>query len=306
MKRGTFVIKKALALLLIVCCLCWCAAAECERHVYRAGEAEPFAPDAETFDLYVCPLLGADCMVLKCGGQTMLVDMGKANDYEIIKGVLNDLGVDHIDIAFNTHPHTDHLGSMIQLLADYPVGRFMTAFADDYTADEVVQRSTLRAVHAAGVPVTYVEDGYAFSLGGAQMTVIRQTKYMYPEPNPNPQSAMLKITFGERSILLCADVVQTAQLYIAQTHDLKADIFKWPHHGLNKVYREFWENVDAEYAFITHGYMNTMESQAQLNKYGIPHDFATWGVIHLSTDGDYWLVDQQLNEMGERCVEMYR
>lgn len=301
-------IKRFAAFVLILCCLLTAsgALADGERRVWRVGEKAAFGAEEETFDLYVCPLLGADCMVLRCGGQTMLVDMGKANDYEIIKGVLNDLGIDKIDIAFNTHPHTDHLGSMIQILQDYPVGQFMTAFDDDYTAEEVVQRSTLKAVRAAGIPVVRIEDGDTFSLGGAEMTVIRQTRYVYKEPNPNPLSAMLMIRFGDCRILLCADVVQTAQLHIAETHDLKADIIKWPHHGLNKVYREFWENADPEYAFITHGYMNTMEAQAQLNKYGVPHDFATWGVIHLSANGEYWLVDQTLNEMGERCVKMYR
>ncbi|MBQ9197000.1 MAG: MBL fold metallo-hydrolase [Clostridia bacterium] len=298
--------KRFFALLLMLTLAFSTAQAEGVRRVYRAGEREAFAEDAETFDLYVCPLLGADCMLLTCGGQTMLVDMGKANDYDLIREVLNAQGVERIDIAFNTHPHTDHLGSMIQLLEDYPVGRFMTAFDDDYTAEEVVQRSTLRAVRAAGVPVTRVEDGDTFALGNARMTVVRQTKYMYPEPNPNPFSAMLMVEYGDCRLLLCADVVQSAQLYIAQTHDLKADIMKWPHHGLNKVYRELLENVQPEYAFITHGYMNTTEAQEQMNRYGIPHDFATWGVIHLSTDGQYWLVDQQLNEMGERCVQMYR
>lgn len=287
-----------LAALLLFCCAC------CEEagHVYRAGEELSVVPGADTFDLYVCPLLGADCMVLCCGGQTMLVDMGKANDYGTIRLVLQDVGVDRIDIAFNTHPHTDHLGSMIQLSADYPVGCFMTAFPPDYTGTEVIQISTLKALEEARIPVITVEDGFVFYLGDARVQVIRQTKYV----NPNPLSAMLKITFGQRSILLCADVIGSAQKYLAETHDLKADIFKFPHHGLNKVMREFLEGIDPEYAFFTHGYANTAEAQAQLVRYGIPHDFATWGMIHLSTDGQIWLVRQHLNENGLRWDEKYR
>ena len=300
--------KKLMTAALLLCCLlCACRAlGEGEKRVWRAGEKEAFGETEETFDLYVCPLMGADCMVLVCGGQTMLVDMGKANDYEAIREVLEDLKIARIDIAFNTHPHTDHLGSMRRILQDYPVGRFMTAFDDDYTAEDVVQRSTVRALREAGVPVERIEDGDAFSLGNARMTVIRQTRYVYTYPNPNPLSAMLMIEFGDCRALLCADVVQDAQLYIAQTHDLKVDIFKYPHHGLNKVYRELLENIQPEYCFFTHGYMNTREAQQQMDKYGIPYDFATWGVIHLFTNGDYWLVDQTFNELGERCVKMYR
>lgn len=293
----------ALMLALFFCLSAVSAAGEEDvRRVFRAGEKESFAEGAETFDLYVCPLLGADCMILTCGGQTMLVDMGKANDYPIIKGVLDGLGVKKIDIAYNTHPHTDHLGSMIQLLADYPIGQFMTAFPDHYTGNEVIQVSTLKAVREAEVPIVNIDDGYVFTLGGAEMTVVRQTKYK----NPNPLSAMLRIAYGDCSILLCADVIGSAQLELAETHDLKADIFKFPHHGLNKVMREFLEDISPEYAFFTHGYANTTAAQEQLTKYGIPHDFATWGVIHLSTNGEYWLVDQTLNENGVKYDQKYR
>ena len=300
--------RRFLALVLALCCLSVSFASEAEKRVYlcREGNAAPFPEGSETFDLYVCPLMGADCMALRCGRKTMLVDMGKANDYDTIKGVLDGLEIKRIDIAFNTHPHTDHLGSMIRILADYPVDCFMTAFDDDYTAEEVVQKATMKAVREAGVPVRRVEDGDVFYLGDAKLTVIRQTRYMYETPNPNPFSAMLMVEYGSCRLLLCADVVQSAQLYIALTHDLRADILKWPHHGLNKVYRELWENADPEYVFFTHGYMNTKEAQEQTEKYGVPYDFATWGVIHLSSDGNCWLVDQTLNEMGERCVKMYR
>ena len=276
--------------------------AEQEKTVYRLTEPVPFDKGTETFDLYVCPLLGGDCMLLTCCGEIMLVDMGKANDYAAIRDVLDGQGITYIDIAFNTHPHTDHLGSMIQILADYPVGRFMTAFPEDYTGNEVIQVSTLRALHEAQVPVITVDDGYAFSLGEARVQVIRQTRY----GNPNPMSAMLKITYGERSILLCADVIGSAQGYLAETHDLKADIFKYPHHGLNSVMREFLLGISPEYAVITHGYANTAEAQMQLDRAGIPYDFATWGEIHLSTDGQTWRVYQRLNENGIVWNEKYR
>lgn len=296
--------KYAFLAWLTVLCLLFAplALADETRRVYRAGEKEPFAQGEETLDLYVCPLLGADCMILMTQGQTMLVDMGKAGDYETIKGVMDTLSIERVDIAFNSHPHDDHLGSMKKMLNDYEIGLFMTAFPDSYSGENVIQSSTLKAVRAAGVSVQRVEDGDTFSLGNAQMTVIRQTKYK----NPNPLSAMLKIEFGDCSLLLTADVIGSAQQYLAETHDLKADIFKFPHHGLNKVMLEFLQDIDAEYAFFTHGYSNTKDAQKELTKYGIPYDFATWGVIHLSTNGEYWLVEQELTEEGMRYTEKYR
>lgn len=293
----------AFTMLLILVMLCsFAAAEEAPRYVFRADEAAPFADDEATFDLYVVPLLGADCMILTCGGEAMLVDMGKAGDYEKIDAVLKALEITHIDIAFNTHPHDDHLGSMKKMLGDYTFGVFMTAFPDNYTGESVIQVSSLKAIRAAEVPIERVADGDTFTIGEAKCEVIRQDKYK----NPNPLSAMLKVTFGGRSVLLTADVIGSAQKYLAETHDLKADIFKVPHHALNHVAVEFLQDIDPEYAFITHGYANTKQAQKQLNKYEIPHDFATWGMIHLSTNGEYWIVEQELTEDGKRYDEKYR
>ena len=298
-------LKRIIGWLLVLALLLPCAAtAEGDRRVYRVDEegAMPFAEDAETFDLYVCPLMGADCMILMTQGQTMMVDFGRNTDYGTIRGILDDLGITKIDIAFNSHPHDDHLGSMIQLLEDYAVGVFMTAFPENYFGKSVIQISTIRALHDAEVPVQMVSDGDTFTFGDVRMTVFRMDRF----DSPNLLSAMLKIEYGECSMLLTGDVTGEAQFSMVKHHDLKADILKFPHHGLNRTASDFMAAIDPEYAFLTHGYSNTKEAQKQLTRLGIFHDFATWGVIHLSCNGEYWLVDQALTEDGQRYAEKYR
>ena len=173
--------KKLLAVFLAVMLLISLIPALAEdapvQRVFSAEEAEPFAEDDNLLHLYVCPLLGADSMILVQGNEAMLVDMGKANQYEVIKGVLNDLGVTHIKYAFNTHPHDDHLGSMKYLVNDFTFDTFMTAFPDDSSGDSIIQRSTLKIINEKGIPVEKVDDGSTFTLGEAKLTVMRQTKY---------------------------------------------------------------------------------------------------------------------------------
>lgn len=296
--------RTGLWLLILALFLSSPAVAQTQKRVYRVGEADavPFAEDAETFDLYVCPILGADSMVLTVQGQTMLVDMGADTAYKAIRSILEDLGCERIDIAFNSHPHNDHLGSMKHVLKDYPVDTFMTAFPEDYTGPAVIQKAALKEVRAAGVPIVTVKDGDTFTLGDARMTVIKQDEY----DGANRLSAMLRIEYGDCKLLLTGDVEGKAQTYLAQTHDLSADIFKYPHHGLARLDPAFLEAIGAEYAFFTHGYLDTKEAQKQLTEAGIPHDFATWGVIHLSSNGEYWLVEQLLTEDGKRYEQKYR
>lgn len=271
------------------------------QRVFSAEEAEPFGEDENLLHFYVCPLLGADCMILVQGDEAMLVDMGKANQYEVIKGVLNDLDITHIKYAFNTHPHDDHLGSMKYLVNDFTFDTFMTAFPDNYAGDSIIQRSTLKVINEKGIPVEKVDDGYTFTLGEAKLTVLRQTKYK----NPNPMSCMLMVEFGECKMLLTADVIGSAQQLFADTKDLDADVLKFPHHGLNKVLADFLTDISPEYTVFTHGYANTKDAQKQLQKAGIWYDFASWGLIHLTTNGEYWIVEQELTEDGQRYEEKY-
>ena len=293
--------KRALLWMLILALFLPSAAlaeAEAQKRVYRVDEedAVPFAEDAQTLELYVCSLLGADSMILTVQGRTVLVDMGAVTSFETIDGLLQELGVERIDIAFNSHPHNDHLGAMEQLAGKYPVGVFMTAFPENYTGSAVIQKPAIKALRAAGIPVVTVSDGDTLVLGDARMTVIRQGKY----ESPNRLSAMLRIEYGDCTLLLTGDVEDAAQPYLAELYTLSADIFKYPHHGLSKLDKAFLEAIGAEYTFFTHGSGDTKEAQKQMDKAGIPYDFATWGTIHISTNGEYWLVEQWLNEKGLR------
>jgi len=184
---------------------------------------------------------------------------------------------------------------------DFTFDTFMTAFPDNYTGDSIIQRSTLKVINEKGIPVEKVDDGYTFTLGEARLTVLRQTKYK----NPNPMSCMLMVEFGECKMLLTADVIGSAQQLFADTKDLDADVLKFPHHGLNKVLADFLTDISPEYTVFTHGYANTKDAQKQLQKAGIWYDFASWGLIHLTTNGEYWIVEQELTEDGLRYEEKY-
>ena len=51
--------------------------AQAEGKVLPADEAEPFAEGAPLLEMYVCPLMGADCMLLVQGEHAMLVDWAR-------------------------------------------------------------------------------------------------------------------------------------------------------------------------------------------------------------------------------------
>ena len=77
--------KILILILILICSLHPSLAEETPRRVFTAEKAQPFGEDEAIFHVYVCPLMGADCMILVQGNDVMLVDMGKANQYADIK-----------------------------------------------------------------------------------------------------------------------------------------------------------------------------------------------------------------------------
>ena len=282
------------------------------QRVFFESEAIAFQEDAELMTLRVCPILGADCMLLTLGEHSMLIDAGRNTHAKTILGVLQEAGLDSVEYAFNSHPHPDHIGGIIPLMeAGLGIGTFFTLFPHDYLekpGDYGYQATTIRALEDAGIPVVDLSNGDTIPFGDAEVQVIRiPDSYIEGrERTCNDLSAMLMIRYGECSVLLTADIEPNDQKLLAEIHDLKADILKYPHHGESLLTLEFMEDVDPEFFFFTHSAGNTHDAQKHMAEHGYDRMmFATWGTIIMETDGSKWLVRQELLPEYEKIAEEY-
>ena len=306
-------LKRWSCLLLVILLMPVFSAAEGQLRVFKEGETEPFAEDAELLTLWVCPLLGADCMLLTLGEHSMLVDAGRKGQAEQILEVMNEAGVTSVEYGFNSHPHFDHIGGVIPLLeAGFGFGSFITLFPHDYCEnvnDYHFQEETLKALENAGIPVTDMKSEDKIPFGNADITILQtpESRIIWPATG-NDLSGMLMVKYGDCSILLAADVEPNDEIILAELYDLKADILKYPHHGMSLLQLEFQDAVQPEYVFFTHGAGDTKKAQAELFEwFGIDRmNFATWGTIILQTDGTKWIVRQELKpdyvDIAERYV----
>ena len=99
---------KRLICLLLVLMLPVFALAEGTQKVFYEDETEPFPEGTGLLTLRVCPLLGADCMLLTLGEHSMLVDTGRKMQAGTVLDVLNEAGLTSVEYVFSTHPHRDH------------------------------------------------------------------------------------------------------------------------------------------------------------------------------------------------------
>ncbi len=286
--------KKLLAMLMLLTLLFSTAAAEgCIVNLIDDPYAPfEFAEGAEILEFVFPRVYSSDCIIIRYGDEVMMVDASTRNEKmrNRIFTACDSIGVDHIDIAYNSHPHDDHIDGFEFVYEYAPFDKFVITFPDDF---DPRMRSAIKFMNANSIPVESVGDGDVLSLGdgAVTMTVIQRP---YEKWGVNDQSAMLMIQYGDRRILLAGDNENRAQQWFAANEPavgLKADIFKYPHHGQVKLRDDFFELIDPELVFMN-GAADVMDSgKKYCKKKGVPTVLGYQGLTRMRTDGTIWVID---------------
>ncbi len=204
----------------------------------------------------------ADCTLIQCGGETLLIDGGNRDDGQLVVSYLQNMGIEALDTVVCTHAHEDHVGGLPSVLAVYSTG---AVYAPTRTYSSRVFDDFLYYVDQQGLEVTIPEPGDRFGVGGAEVTVLGPVK-SYADPNDT--SIVLRVVYGDTSFLFTGDMETQAENDMLDYWDnddlLRSDVLKVGHHGSNTStgYR-FLHAVSPTYGVIPVG---------AGNDYGHPHE----------------------------------
>jgi len=249
--------------------------------------AYAFREDASILEMVYPTVQGSDACVIRMGQEVMLLDCSTDDQAPVhVIPVLKAMGIDHIHVAFNSHPHEDHITGF-ETLEGFALDKLLIAHEENYNSAMI---HALEVLRGRGVKVEHVQDGDVLRLGQAEMTVIQRAREGF---QINDLSAMLKIRCGERTLLSTGDVEDSAQqamLDQAPACGLTADIMKFPHHGLGGVLDGFYAAISPDLVVMTArewpnpglAYLQARGAKV-LNTWDAP--------IRLRTDGHIWVVD---------------
>ena len=204
----------------------------------------------------------ADCALLECGGEFMLIDGGNRDDGQLVVSYLEQQGVETLSAVVCTHAHEDHVGGLPSVLAVYPT---QAVYAPTRTYASKVFDDFVYYTDQQGLEITIPAPGDTWTLGQASVTVLGPVK-SYAETNDT--SIVLRVSYGETDFLFTGDMETTAENdmldYWGGRISWKADVLKVGHHGSNTStgYR-FLNEVAPDYAVISVG---------KDNSYGHPHE----------------------------------
>ncbi len=258
-------------------------------HTLAPDDPRPVLPQNDLLEVHLINVASADCILLRMGNQTMLIDSGNRTTVDRILAYLDAIGVDRLDYAFLTHPHNDHLSGFLTVLKEVPAGIFLEA---DLYQDFVSERSRelSRMLASLSIPVqTITHDTHAV-FGGATLSF-----YQWAGGGTvNECSMIVRVSYGDRAILLAADVENNGQKALAETlgSDLRADILKMPHHGLVTLTRSFYEAIQPRLVTFSNVKENIKSTIGQAEQRGLSWMLTTKGTIVAVTDGEIWTVWQ--------------
>ena len=228
--------------------------------------AEPTAPTAgedEYLAVHFIDVGQADCILLSCGDEYMLIDGGNAADGYAVRSYLENAGVDKLDLLVATHPHEDHIGGLPTVLTYFEAE---TIWTTEITYSNSTIRKFLEAADKQDAPVVQPTGGETFLLGSALVTVLGPVSTNYEDVNN--LSLVLMVEFEDTRFLFTGDMETLAEGdmldFWGEEFNWKCDVLKVGHHGSysSTGYRLLRE-VAPTWAVIPCGYQN---------EYGHPHE----------------------------------
>lgn len=287
--------KRLICLLLALLPLC--ALAQEPVIIDRTGnltEEYRFPEGTPVLEIVFPRVYSSDCAIVRFGYDVMMIDASTATGemQERVRSALYSMGVSYIDIAFNSHPHPDHINGFIPVAEYFPIGRLLLTFEEDYNDS---MRRVVKAFSERGIPIEHVGDGDVFYLGPEEDVTVR---VLQRNDNGlwggNNRSAMLHIQFGERSILFAADVENHAQRSFGENppaEGIRADILKYPHHGQVKLHDPFMDAIAPSFAILNGANEVMTGGKNYLARRKVPYIINYQGLLRLRTDGQVWVVD---------------
>ena len=190
-----------------------------------------FAPKQDkSFSVHYIDVGQGDCEFIKCEGVTVLIDAGESGNESKIIEYLKKQGVEKLDYVIATHPHSDHIGALDNVIDAFGaanvimprVSKSMIPEGDHYS-------NLLKSIKKSGAETITAKPGETYRIGSAVLTILGPVE---KNDDLNNMSVVCRLDYGDVSFLFEGDSGKEEDKSIIESGaDLDCDILKVGHHG---------------------------------------------------------------------------
>lgn len=185
-------------------------------------------------------------------GETMLIDAGEWDEADHVIEYIESDGVEKIDYLIGTHPHSDHIGGLSDIMNTFEIGKLYmpkvvhTSKTFENVLD-AIEENNIELHKAAEGEIIYEDDAL-------KIEFLAPVSEEYDDLNN--YSAVIKIQYYKNSFLFMGDAEKLSENEIKGNVD--ADVLKVGHHGSStSSSKKFLNRVLPKIAVISVGEDNS-------------------------------------------------
>ena len=232
-----------------------------------------------------------DCIFIKTENGNALIDSGDIGNSDKIIRYLRNFNADKLDYVFITHPDSDHIGSMPEVIQSLEVTNIiMPDIESQYLPTTKIFEKLLNSISTKHINTSTAKVQDTFRLGAVTITVVGP---ITRDSEMKNISLVLLVVHGDNSFLLTGDAeIEEENEIISSGINIEADVLKAGHHGSKSSSGlKFLRMVKPKSVIIScgrdnsfgHPSIETLDRFSQLDAEILRTDFL--GTITVTSDG---------------------
>ena len=202
---------------------------------------------------------GDSILVQTPTNKNILIDGGDEDSENIIISYLRQKRIKTIDIIIATHPDSDHIGSLDNIIKKFNVN---SIYMPEQSTDSEAYQNLINSCTDKKLSIQHLYKNDVLNIDNNINIYVLSPSYIQEESNLN--SIVFKLTFNDNSFLFMGDAEEENEKEILHSFKLNnINFIKIGHHGSNSSSSlEFIKKISPDIAAISCGYKN---------QYGHPH-----------------------------------
>lgn len=200
-----------------------------------------------------------DATLISKGSFHMLIDAGNNSKGKTVVDYLKNAGVKKLDILVGTHPDSDHVGGLDDVIKGIPID---TVYMPQAKKTTKTYQEVMSALKGKKLEAQMPEIGKEYTYDENLVLRFLSPGKNYKDANNN--SLVVQAAYGKTRFLFMGDAEEEAEKDILkQGYDIQCDVLKLGHHGSYTATGEaFLKKADPVYGVVSCG---------KGNSYGHPH-----------------------------------